>query len=466
MIALDGLTFRVFTTSVDLRRALASDGYNIPKSPNTIRKIVMEFAEKVREQEKNEIVQLLEKGDRFNISHDEWSSIKRRRYLNIILHHKKDRIWNLGLIRIKGTMDAETIVRKIDERLGTFELSIDRHIICQMTDGCKTMKKVGRICTCDQQLCLTHGVQLAVLDVLYQKTKPKTVKAHDKQSEGNDGDESNDDDENDEQESDDDEDDIGEDDLFSFAENFDEVDGSFVLAADEGVTRELPDNLKGAVNKVRQIVKKFKNSPLKNDILQSYITNEFKSESQLIIDCKTRWNSLLDMCDIFCVLEKPIRKALVDVGDGLNIDEEELTIVSEIVEALKPVKAAVEALCRRDANLLTADAILSFAMNQLQQQNTGLSIALFNALEKRISERRTDLTGVLKYLHTGSFSNLNNSENEADGNISADVLDIFDIPCKKTVESVIVRLLRRLDFDQQGREKEAGVLEKVQCDEK
>ena len=41
--------------------------------------------------------------------------------------------------------------------------------------------------------------------------------------------------------------------------------------------------------------------------------------------------------------------------------------------SLKPVKAAVEALCRRDANLLTADAILSFAMAQLQKQNTDLS---------------------------------------------------------------------------------------------
>lgn len=60
-------------------------------------------------------------------------------------------------------------------------------------------------------------------------------------------------------------------------------------------------------------------------------------------------------CVRFCGLQKPIRKALVDAGEGLNINDEELRIVLEIVDALKPVKAAVEAICGRDANLLTAD---------------------------------------------------------------------------------------------------------------
>lgn len=148
---------------------------------------------------------------------------------------------------------------------------------------------------------------------------------------------------------------------------------------------------------MRQIVKMFKNSPVKNDVLQSYVTEEMKNESQLILDCKTRWSSLLDMLERFYFLRKPIKKALVDVGGGLDIDDEELSTILEIVDALKPVKATVKALCRRDANLLTADAILSFAMKQLQQQNTSLSADLFHSLKKRI-------LGVLKYLHSGSFS--------------------------------------------------------------
>lgn len=110
-----------------------------------------------------------------------------------------------------------------------------------------------------------------------------------------------------------------------------------------------------------------------------------------------------------------------------------------MVEALKVVKAVVEALCRRDANLLTADAILAFTMNELQKQNTGLSIALYNSLEERISERRSDMSGVIKYLHL-HFSSLNDTgtENEDSANLSAKVLQIFDIPNRKTVEKIIL----------------------------
>lgn len=151
----------------------------------------------------------------------------------------------------------------------------------------------------------------------------------------------------------------------------------------------------------------------------------------------------------FFDIRKAVKKALVDVGKGLDIDEEELNVASEIVVALKPVRAAVEALCRRDSNILTADAILSFTMNQLQQQNTKLSMELFNSLQIRILERRTNLSGVLKYLHTGSFSS-NDDSTEEGANLSAEVLDIFDIPNRKAVESCILSLLLRLEGNGEG----------------
>lgn len=148
---------------------------------------------------------------------------------------------------------------------------------------------------------------------------------------------------------------------------------------------------------------------------------------------------------IFTSSESQSKKALIDVGNGLEIDEHELNNISEIVNALKSVKAAVEALCRRDASLLTADAILAFAMTQLQNQNTDLSAKLFDALGRRISERRTHLSGVLNYIHQGDFSSLNDSDNEENTNMSAEVSKFFPIPNRKTVESVIINLLTRLD---------------------
>ncbi|KAJ6642702.1 hypothetical protein Bhyg_07656, partial [Pseudolycoriella hygida] len=210
---------------------------------------------------------------------------------------------------------------------------------------------------------------------------------------------------------------------------------------------EFSSNYKGVITKVRKIVKKFRRSPKKNDVLQSYVTVEFNRESALLLDCKTRWNSLADMLERFNELRKPIKKALVDIGENLDIDERGLTVVSEIVNALKPIKAAVEALCRRDANLVTADTILIFTLSQLQQQNTNLALSLFESLKNRILERRTKLSGVLKYLHTGSFSSTANdseADDSGDMSISTEVAEIFNVPAGETVESVIIGLLMRL----------------------
>jgi hypothetical protein len=56
-----------------------------------------------------------------------------------------------------------------------------------------------------------------------------------------------------------------------------------------------------------------------------------------------------------------------------------------VFNALKPIKLAIEALGRRDANLLTADAILKFMVKCLQQNNDSNSL-LFRLKERRNKE--------------------------------------------------------------------------------
>lgn len=51
----------------------------------------------------------------------------------------------------------------------TFQFVLMNEIVCIMTDGASVMTKVGKISPTDQQLCFAHGLQLAVLDVLYRK---------------------------------------------------------------------------------------------------------------------------------------------------------------------------------------------------------------------------------------------------------------------------------------------------------
>lgn len=48
------------------------------------------------------------------------------------------------------------------------------------------------------------------------------------------------------------------------------------------------------LSKVRKVVKLFNKSPIKNDtFLQKYVEEEKGKELSLILDCLTRWNSLL-----------------------------------------------------------------------------------------------------------------------------------------------------------------------------
>ena len=47
----------------------------------------------------------------------------------------------------------------------------------------------------------------------------------------------------------------------------------------------------------------------------------------LILDSKTRWNSLFAMIDRFLVLETPVRKALIDLNLELDISATEFSAI-------------------------------------------------------------------------------------------------------------------------------------------
>lgn len=436
MVALDGFTFRVFETSDELRESLQARGFKIPKTAKSYRKMMVNFSKDVRRMQRAEIKDLVSKGERFCITFDEWTSLRNRRYLNVILHGAGSKIWNLGLIRIRRRATSERCLSLVEKRLKCFELSVESHIICILTDGCPTMTKIGKLCPTFQQLCYAHGLQLAVIDVLYKKEK-------------NNGGGNNDDYESD---SDDDEDAAGyEDDDSEVVENEeDEIDSENDEGDDESDGEgeeehcgELKENLKPLISKVRKIVKIFKNSAVKNEILQRYVKSEFKHELVLLLDTKTRWSSLAKMLRRFYDLKNCIKKALVDINTTTTIEEWEIAHISDIMFSLEPIQAAVEALCRRDANLITADATLIFTLKTLQEQNSEISLALFHALNQRIQERRTETSSVLHFLHTNNDSALNDSD--LDTSWASDVAEIFKAPTKAKLEIIVKDIILRLN---------------------
>jgi hypothetical protein len=157
---------------------------------------------------------------------------------------------------------------------------------------------------------------------------------------------------------------------------------------------------KEAVNKVRKIVRLFRRSPLKCDSLTSHTKRELGKEMKLLIDCKTRWNSLLAMLERFLEMKNSVYRALVDVGEtSALLSNDEIKRIQALVSALEPVKVAAEMICRREATLITADKTFEFIIQQLEEQENQLAEDLKASLLRRIAQRRNHtLVTLLRFL--------------------------------------------------------------------
>ena len=61
---------------------------------------------------------------------------------------------------------------------------------------------------------------------------------------------------------------------------------------------KLISDVKAIVKKVRTTVRKYRKSPLKDEVLQGYIKADHGQPKALVLDVKTRWSSLTSVCDV------------------------------------------------------------------------------------------------------------------------------------------------------------------------
>ncbi|CAG4939205.1 unnamed protein product [Parnassius apollo] len=70
-------------------------------------------------------------------------------------------------------MPADVGTQLIQQHLSNFGLSLE-DIVAFTTDGASVMVKMGKNFDGHHQLCFAHGIQLAVLDVLYKSKNQST----------------------------------------------------------------------------------------------------------------------------------------------------------------------------------------------------------------------------------------------------------------------------------------------------
>lgn len=382
IIALDGVSFRVLANSTDIRHLFSLGGYTIPSSANTIREMVLRFAAGIRMDMTKEFASLKAAGHLVSLTLDEWTSMRGRRYANINAH------WNgktfcLGLVRCEGSMVAERCRDLVRAVLSTYGL-VEADVIGITTDAAKVMVKMGRQLPFTHQLCIAHGLHLAVMDVIYARENISLIPSGEL-------------DDHDGQEEDvlDGEDEVG------VVEEDEPEDGDFQVVGIE-LGNELPLNeeyqLKSLISKVRDVVSLFHQSPVKRDALDRHTLADHGRTLGPIGDCKTRWSSTFSMVERFLKIRVSLVKALADVGSNIHFDDCEVRSLGVIADGLKEVQETLTVLCGRSATLLTMDAALTCLLNSIDKSYP-FGAALHKALVTRINKRRTIASNVMQYLH-------------------------------------------------------------------
>lgn len=273
-------------------------------------------------------------------------------------------------------------VKVIKTKLDEFHISLEKHIVACVTDGAAIMVKFGKLVECEHQLCYAHGIHLAVCDVLYKKQKPSTSLAVPLE----------------ETETEDEEDfNHGIDIETSLCEEDDDIEVDIPLELHESAI-----NVSEVIQKVRKIAKIFRKSPIKNNILQGYVQKEHGKNLHVLLDSKTRWNSLLVMLECFLKIKSSISKALIDCSEDMDLDKQEIAVLRDIVSSLEPLKVGAEKLGNRKSTLLSAECVFSFILKELTQLNSPFSKKLKESFVRRVIERRNkNLTVSIQYLHSG-----------------------------------------------------------------
>jgi BED zinc finger len=174
--AKDGMPLRLIIRSRLVREAIQERGLKMPKSVTKISKMIVAFSDEKREELAAKFSSMIQAGERFSITVDEWSDTSLTRYINVTIHNKEP--YRLGLVEIRGSCDAIKTEELVKKKLESFGLTFS-DVIGSTHDGAAVMRKYGRLIPSESQLCHNHGIHLGITDVFYKKPKGKMITNYD-----------------------------------------------------------------------------------------------------------------------------------------------------------------------------------------------------------------------------------------------------------------------------------------------
>lgn len=229
------------------------------------------------------------------------------------------------------------------------------------------------------QLCIAHGLHLAVQDFLYKTASVVSESAF-----------------------------IERDD-FQDQYNDEEDDSPFIIFGDDDAAQEITDeiklqgvNLKEVVAKIRKGVMAFKSSPVKtDDVLSRWLPKDKNNKTySLIMDVKTRWSSTQKMMERFMLVHTGLEVALIKENVDVRFNATEITLIRDVSKVLGTVSFTLEKLCSRTATLVNVDSRITALLYDLNE-GSAISKELARRIATRINERRTVASSAIQLTMNG-----------------------------------------------------------------
>ena len=266
LICVDLLTLNQIKSSLTIKELMKKE-FNVEiKSFYQIRNILKVHLRIIIEIITKEIQSYLKLKQKVSISFDEWMSGTNTQMVNIIVH-TNDTDFNLGLVAMKKSCNAENLLSSISSRLSIFGIDLS-NISYWIADGAAVNKKISRISEIPMLRCINHAIQLAIVDIFYKPMPIESDSCTDSENELEDSIEDIDSDKDD----------------FMVIEdgNEEQFNPQDYLPSNATIDSDLHPDFMNAIKKVRQIVIRFRR-PAAKRVLSKY-TNK-----TLLLDVKTRW---------------------------------------------------------------------------------------------------------------------------------------------------------------------------------